>query len=193
MSDSNCCSFTAKFCTTNGSVVIAKMTLKKGIFSVSYYNLDGTPHVENDIDLNTCQNLAVTNTSPFTLSLVVQRCVSNKEPLTVNLNFGGIADIVGLKNGSKINLRLTHDLSYESDDFYGLSPVGAFSLLKESGGKFTIVITNVSLLSSSLSFVVPFANEGCVIPNNYYGDIENVLSMKSGYGASPLIGDSTSN
>jgi len=54
MSDCSSCSFTSKFCTQSGGIVIAKLDLKNGVLTTNYYNLDGSLHEENDIVFSNC-------------------------------------------------------------------------------------------------------------------------------------------
>ena len=177
----NCCTFSSKFCTTSGVSVIGRLTLENGVLSTSYYNLDGSQHLANDISFPSC--IPITNFLDTTLEFVSVGCSSNEDQLRCRVTF---SDVSALKDGTGISLSLSNTNNSPIVSTSVGSPSGAFSI--DAVGN--VAIIDASLITSSIEFALYYENIGCASSNTYNGVVDSVLEMKSGWGNGTHTSDS---
>ncbi len=181
----NCCTFTNRFCTQSGQVVVGRMKLQNGVFSIVYYDLNGSLYTGNDIVFPSCQP-APSNILTVRFRFIDVNCDSD---------FGGcdkmrceliFSDINALQNGTKIVLNMSSANSAVLLLESVLNPLGVFTI---SGGEIEIV--DISLITSpSIIFILGYEDIACAEANTYNGVVDNVIFMNSGWSNGTHTGDS---
>ena len=173
----NCCTFTSKFCTQSGQIVVGRMKLQDGNFSIEYYDLSGALYTGNDIIFPTCQAITPTNfvdTEVTFLNIVCDFTDTSKVRCEV-----WVSDIAALKNGSLIELNIiaVSDILGSITSFKLTTP--PLSGVVESSGK--LLVTDVSLIAgqSIMFYIENLPNVGCNATYSVDAVVDNISNLSS--------------
>ena len=178
---SKCCTFTSKFCSTSGSVVIGRMKLENGSLSVSYTNIDGSPFVGR-VEFPNCaaQYTNFVNTN-FRFAPKDQ-CSGSDSEVACEV---AVSDTASIQNGSVIRFDISilkyGTLLQRSFTIESTMAVGVLNLLPNNSFEITDkngIISN----SNKVSFKVKFKRENCAEQITLNGKTFSIVNMNSGWG-----------
>jgi len=175
----NCCTFTSKFCTQSGQIVVGKMKLQDGVFSIEYYDLSGLPYANGDIIFPNCSAEPPTHFVDTEVSFINISCEVDSTEIRAEITF---SDPSALRNGSLIELNIDAVSSI-------LGSVNTFTIyadpllgIVESNGKLLVIDSSLIIGQGAPFYIFGFPNSGCNATYSVDAIVNNISNLAPTWG-----------